>query len=246
MAPRRGESVVLHRLGPRWARISAAWGPLRHHPVARRAARHRVGAAALAVVTGLTVFHLASDGRRLRDGWGRTEQVVVTTRPIAAGEVLDGAVRLEPRPAAVVADGAVHRLPPPGRRATRDLPARRELVAADGAPAGRGPLAAALAPGTAGVTVRLDGSAPPVAPGDRVDVVATAAGPGATDPDPAAASDGAADPTGAPASSWPRLARRATVLEVGDGEVTLAVDEAAAVVTAAVAATGGVTLVVRR
>lgn len=249
MTRRRGESVVLHRLGPWWARNSALLTRLRRHPAAHRAARHRLGAAAMAAVVALVTFHLAVDARHLRDGWGRTVPVAVTTRAVTAGELLDGAVRLERRPAAVVADGASPTLPAPGRRAAHRLPARRELVAGDSAPPGRGPLAAKLPPGTAGVTLRPDGSAPPVAPGDRVDVVATTTGtldaapfpedPGPPDADPA---DGADRRT----TEWPRLARLATVLEVGDGTVTVAVDEAEAVATAAAAATGGATLVVRR
>ena len=237
MPLRHGEPVVLHRFGPWWARTAGALDPLRHHPVARRAARRRLGAAAVAVAVAAITSHLAADGRRLRDGWGRTVPVAITTREVAAGEVLDGAVRLERRPAAVVTEGAPPTLPPVGRRAAHDLPARRELVAGDTAPAGRGPLAAALPVGTAGVTLRLDGPAPEVAPGDRVDVVGEA--PGVLTPDMITPVPAGPDP-------GPRLARRAVVLEVGDGTVTLAVAEADAARTAAAAASGGTTLVVRR
>jgi Flp pilus assembly protein CpaB len=178
-----------------------------------RPAVRRLLVATLSVVTAIVVVALVGGAQAARDRWGRTRPVVVATRDLAAGAALDGgAVVVRDRPLGVVPAGALRTPPPAGTVVRQPIVAGEPVVGARLAPDGltgaaalvpAGQRALAVPPGPAGT--------PPLAVGDRVDVVAVVAGGG-----------GGGDP---PALT---LAERATVVAAGADAVTVAVPERAA------------------
>lgn len=131
--------------------------------------------AAVALTAGL-----AADAAADRRAWGETTAVVVVRRPVPAGAVVgpdDIATRDLPR--ALVPAGSVPAPEAPtvaiGRVAATDLAAGEVLLATRLAPeafsSGRG-----VGPRGRTLAVPLDLPAPPVEAGDRVDLLAPAAG----------------------------------------------------------------------
>jgi Flp pilus assembly protein CpaB len=178
----------------------------------------------VAVTAGVVALQAARAGagaEAARDAWGSSVRVVVVARAVAAGEVIEAAdVAVETRPVAVVPDGAVD-APPVGRVATATLVAGEVVVDARVAPAGLSGVAAVVPEGWRALAVPtstsgLGAPVPPLAAGDRVDLLA---------PDVVAAD--------------------AVVVAVGDGAVTVAVpgDDVAAVAEAL--ATAVVTVALR-
>ena len=121
--------------------------------------------------------HITAQAEAERDAWGTPVTVAVAARDVDGGEVIRAAdVRVEQRPAAVVPDGAVP-APPVGQVATAALVAGEVVVAARVAPAGLSPVAALVPDGWRAVAVPTSSSglgapAPPLAVGDRVDLLA--------------------------------------------------------------------------
>lgn len=187
----------------------------------RRAARHRVLAWTLAVLVGLSVHRTLDGARTQRDAWGATRSVLVAVERIEAGAPFSDRVAIRSLPRAAVPDAAVDAVPT-GRRAARPIGPGEIVTADDLAPTDRGPVAARLPPGTAGVQVVVAGP-PGVVTGDRVDVV------------------GGTDPYG---TGPARLAGDAEVLSVTGDVVTLAVDLSEAAATAGAALGGPVAVVV--
>lgn len=175
-----------------------------------------VGAIAALVLVGTTVRSLWA-AEAARASWSTTTAVVVATRDLPAGTVLDAddldAVRL---PDAVIPDDAALGDPMAVVGATVRSPivAGEAVATARLGARGLGPTAALLPPGWQGVAVPL-GPAPPLIAGDRVRLVAVAGGPG----------------SGVPASV---VAPDAEVLVINEDTLTVAVpdDEVTAVVAA--------------
>ena len=182
---------------------------------ARRPVPYWVLAGALAAVTGVVVAGLVERAASAAARYGDPRPTVVVRSPLPAGHVVEpGDVEVQPRPASFVPGGAL-RAPPVGRVLTAAVVEGEVLVADRVAPDGLGRVAALLPPGTRGVGVPRSPGTPDLEVGDVVDVIA------AFDPAAAAGED---EPAFAVASS-------ATVVDVGDDAVTVAVagDEAARV-----------------
>jgi hypothetical protein len=145
----------------------------------RAAARRRLVAWApvvvLAAAVGLAVTDRARALDETRQRWGTTRTVLVTTGPVAPGDLLDD-TRVQPRalPEPLLPDGASAVLTP-GSRARHALPAGAVVTA--GAVAGTpGSAAAAAVPaGWRGLAVARGDAALPLAAGDAVDVIALGA-----------------------------------------------------------------------
>ena len=178
-----------------------------------------VAAAAGGVAAEAAAIGAEADAER--DAWGTAVSVVVVARDVAAGSTVEAAdVRVERRPAAVVPDDAVTE-PPVGRRATATRVAGEVVVASRLAPAGLSPVAALVPDGAVAVAVPTSASgfgaaAPPLAVGDRVDVLA---------PRPVAVD--------------------AVVVAVGDDALTIAVDAEDAAAVAEAMASSVITVALR-
>jgi len=186
--------------------------------------------AAVAVVTALTVSQLVGKARAEAARYGRLRPVITATRDVPVGQALATAdVEVRRLPAALVPDGAL--------ASPTDANGRTVVVALFGgepvlrrhlAPWGRRGVAALLPAGMGGVTVPAGPAASRLSRGDVVDVLATF--------DPAAAQGH--EPT------FP-VAAGATVLDVAQETVTVAVDPEEAKRVAFAVAKGSVTLVLR-
>jgi len=183
----------------------------------RAAARPGAGRLAAVVLVLVTVAALATSTAGARaDGarWGPTRPVVVAARDLAPGDALgSGDVRVRRLPAAAVPAAAL-RAVPAGAVTTVRLPivAGEAVVPARLAPAGlTGPAALVPAGWRAVAVPRGPAGTPPLAVGDRVDVLAVIEGDGPRDD---ALVEGAtvvatgreADSVAVPAPDAPRLA----------------------------------------
>jgi len=242
MARRRVEIESRHRapldrLGPIADRVRRR---LHVSPLARRILRRRVLGLAMVVVTTAVVHHVVTEADEVRRTWGTTRTVVVAAGPVAAGEPLDaGNTVLERRPDRFVPDGALPELPA-GRRADRDL-VRSEVVTESAlGPRGAGEVASQLPDDTVGVTVSTGDLRPPVAADDVVDLYSVSnayAGP----VDYAGPIDVSAPDTGGSAGPH-RVATSATVIEIVDDQVTVAVAAEDAADLSAASLTGAIAL----
>jgi len=143
-----------------------------------------VGAVAVVVLVGATVRALWA-AEAARQSWSSTTGVVVATRDLAVGSTVDaGDLRVVGLPEAVVPPGAASDDPAElvGATVTDRILAGEAVAPARLSPAGLGPTAALLRPGWRAVAVPLPVAAPPLAPGDRVELVAVAGGPGSGAP----------------------------------------------------------------
>ena len=181
---------------------------------------------ATALAVGWVVSSIVAEADRTRAAWGTTTVVAVATRDIAAGDPLRTAdVELVDRPLAVVPDDALDHVPD-GRVAATAIGAGEVVVAARLAPVGVTGLAATLPAGSRAIAIPVEvGLAPPLAVGDRVDVLVALA--------PEAAGAG---PPGFV------VAAGALVVSVDEGAVTVAVSAPAAPRVAVALGHGAVTL----
>jgi hypothetical protein len=195
-----------------------------------RSSVRRLCVAVLAGATALTVASLLSAAGAARDRWGQTRPVAVATRDLAPGEVVDaGAVEVRDLPVGVLGDAPVAGAPE-GAVVRQPILAGEPVVAARLAPDGLTGAAALVPPGHRAVAVPVGpGGAPPVMQGDLVDVLAVlppgvgaaASGDGGGAGD-GAGGGGAGDGGGEPAL---RLVDGATVVDVTDQAVAVAVPE---------------------
>jgi Flp pilus assembly protein CpaB len=173
-----------------------------------RPALRRTAVGALALVTAFAVVSLIGAAGAARDEWGRSRSVVVAARDLQPGDVVDaGAVTSRHLPDGVVTDAALSEVPT-GAVVRQPILAGEPVVAQRLAPHGLSGLAALVPPGERVVAVPPGpAGSPPVAAGDHVDVLTVLpAGLDADDADPA----------------FP-LVERATVLDVSDQAVSIAV-----------------------
>ena len=178
-----------------------------------RPAVRRLCVAALALTTAVTVASLVVAAADARDRWGNARQVVVATRDLAPGDVVDsGAVEVRDLPERLVTSAALAAAPE-GAVVRQPILAGEPVVASRLAPHGLTGAAALVPPGARAVAVPLGpAGGPPLALGDLVDVLAVL--PGGVDP----GGDGEA-----PAFA---LVEGAVVVDVGEQAVTVAVPAA--------------------
>lgn len=106
------------------------WMPRLRMLLARRPWIYWSFVALLAAGAGLTVAASVADMRRARESWGETAPVLVATRAIAPGEMLDGSVAATQFPVALVPGSAVTDFAP-GAAAIQRITAGEVVVDAD-------------------------------------------------------------------------------------------------------------------
>ena len=203
--------------------------PHRHDPLLalrRRPRYRRVLVAGLAATCGALVAGVVQRAEHAAAAWGERVPVLVATRDLDAGDLLDERnTRVVHHPALLVPDGALAERPD-RRRVADDVFAGEVLHQARLAPAGRSAVAARLPAGTVAVAVPVEpGLAPPLTVGDRVDVLVALGADAAGDGPP-----GFALTVGAP------------VVDVSDTAITIAIPHAAAPRLAVAFGAGAVTL----
>ena len=182
----------------------------------------------LAACTSVTVFRLAAAADARARYWGTHAEVPVASRPVPAGALIQpDDVETRRVPEALLPQSEVVS-DPVGLTAIVPLLPGEVLVEAKLAPAGVRGAAALLEPGQRAVAVPRNETTPPVAVGDRVDVILTF--------DPAGAEGG-----GPPAVV---IAHAAPVLDVSELAVTVGVPAEAAVKVAFGAAQTALSLAV--
>lgn len=127
---------------------------------------------ALGGLSGTVAAATVHDADQARAEWGRSTTVLVAARDLVAGERLDGSnTRLEQHPAPLVPRAALAAVPDDGR--VREPVYEGEVLRAERlAPRGVSAVAARLPEGTLAVAVPAEpGTTPPLAVGDRVDVL---------------------------------------------------------------------------
>jgi Flp pilus assembly protein CpaB len=181
----------------------------------------------VALAAGWLAAAVVAHAERTRAGWGATEAVVVVEHARRAGDELrPGDVTVVERPRAMVPADALEALPP-GAALRADVVAGEVLVASRLAPSGLTGVAAMLPPGTRAVAIPTEaGLTPPLAPGDRVDVLVALPAEAAGDGPPGfavatgalvVAVDDAGATVAVPRDTAPRVA-----VALGQGAVTLA------------------------
>lgn len=181
---------------------------------------------ASAAATGLSVSHVLGTAEATRRAWGSTEPVLVVRHDLGAGSTLSALdVELVDFPAGLAPAGALDELPD-GAVTRVDLSAGEPLLPRRLAGHDLSPVAAALPQGTRAVAIPTEpGTAPPLADGDRVDVLVVVATEAAGDGPPGFA-----------------IATDALVVSVDDDAVTVAVERDEAPRVAAALGLGAVTL----
>ncbi len=193
---------------------------MRRFRLRRSAAAYWTVAIALAVVTGVFIAGLIRDAEESAARYGTTRPVLVARRSVPAGTVLrPGDVTEREMPIAFLPAGPLARSPV-GHATVVPLIAGEVLLAAKLAPTGLRGVAALLRGDERALAVPVGPGTPPLAVGDRVDVLAT---------DP---SDG----------TTTVVARAARVVGADDRAVTVAVLPAEAPAVAAALAAATVTL----
>lgn len=203
--------------------------PVRARRALVRPVVRRVGVAALAVVTAWAVTSLVAAAGAARDQWGATRSVVVATRDMGPGDVVDdGAVEVRDLPRAVVGEAALTEAPV-GAVVRHPILAGEPVAAARLAPDGLTGVAALVPAGERAVAVPVGpAGVPPLAVGDLVDLVTVV---------PAGGSEaGTGDD---PAFT---LVERAVVLAVAEQAITVAVPDQDAPRVAWAVANGAVVL----
>jgi Flp pilus assembly protein CpaB len=207
----------------------------RAHPAGALARYRHLGSWALTAVLALaaggataTIVGRAADAER---AWGERRPVAMADRDLAPGDVIAGAdVTRRPLPLALIPRAGVD--DPVGRVVTAPIVAG-EPVVEDRLAGPDDTGAAALVPdGHAAVAVALDAPAPPLRIGDRVDLVA----PGAL------GALGGPTVDGGPGTAR-RVTRGATVVDVGETAVTVAVADDDVTTVAAATLQGPVAVV---
>ncbi len=200
----------------------------------KRALLWYLAAAALAVTTGLAVQGALARASQAEAAYGQTRAVVVVTQTVDAGQALTvDDVEVRPWPQALAPDDALDAAPT-GRTALVDLVAGEPLLAHRVSGDGASGAAALIGPGQRAVPVPLAVPGLPLAAGDRVDVLAGGA------------------PGGGPAGDLPVdvggadvVAADATVVDLAEEVVVLAVERTAAADIAAALTQGPVVVALR-
>ena len=195
------------------ARVSRYRSRVEQSSLARRVLSRRLLVLMVAITVGWQVTSQLNAAQRAQRSWGNSTAVLMTARPLQAGELLDSAsVRIEQIPTRFLPDGALVELPLNSR--ARIAVSKGEILLQSRVSAvGAGALSATLTTETQAVTLSLGEAPAPVQVGDIVDVisVSTAAnrlGYGALQGDEI---------------ETERVATAAQVIQVTQGQATLAV-----------------------
>jgi Flp pilus assembly protein CpaB len=202
--------------------VSSPFFPVvRARRLATRPWVRRAAVAVLALVTGLVVASLVRSGDAARRDWGTTRPVAVATRDLAAGDVLAAdAVAVRDLPRALVPAAALAAAPAAGAVVRQPIASGEALVAARLAPDGLQGAAALVPAGHRAVAVPIGPSgAPPLGPGDLVDVLAVVSAAPTSSGESAAALTSVDRPPAFP------LVERAAVVAVEDDTVSVGVPE---------------------
>lgn len=198
-----------------------------HPRLPRRALPWYLAAVLLTVLTAGFVHGALQRAAAAEAGYGTTRPVVVATAVVEVGRPIDPAVaEVRALPRALVPDGALDEVPV-GRRALVALSAGEVVLAhrvSGSSAAGPGGL---LEPGQRAVPVPVAVPGLPLAPGDRIDLVAGGA------PGGGVVGDLPVGPTGPDV-----VATDARVLVAGDETVVVAVEAVTAAEVAAALTTG--------
>lgn len=161
----------------------------------------------LVVATVVGVSRQSERRQQFAESYGELREVPVAVALVRPGEPLDaGAVRRELRPSGSVPPGAVADLADGAVAAAAIYPG--EVIHAERVVGSGGGLSGRLAPGTAAVSVPTSYGVPPVRPGDRVNLIAVYD-----------------TLTGDSAPEARSVAHHATVVELEDDAVTVAISE---------------------
>lgn len=195
----------------------------------RRPAAYWTVVALLAVVTVLGASRQSNRQQQLADTYGDLREVPVAVTLIRPGEALgDDVVRWEQRPATAVPAGTAVDLADEAVASAAIYPG--EVVHAERVAGSGSGLSGRLAPDVAAVSVPAAYGVPPVQPGDRVHLIAvfdTALGNG----------------TGSTTPTAVTVARHATVVELDEEAVTVAIRTAEVETTVAALVWGAVAVV---
>jgi len=139
--------------------------------LARRVLSRRLLVLAVAITVGWQVTSQLNAAQRAQHSWGNSTAVIMTARPLKAGELIDSAsVRIEQIPTRFLPDGALVELPL-NSRVRIDVSKGEILLEGRVSAVGAGALAATLTTQTQAVTLSLGEAPAPVQVGDIVDVI---------------------------------------------------------------------------
>jgi Flp pilus assembly protein CpaB len=139
--------------------------------LARRVLSRRLLVLAVAITVGWQVTSQLNAAQRAQYSWGNSTAVIMAARPLKAGELIDSAsVRVEQIPTRFLPDGALVELPLNSR--VRIAVSKGEILLRGRVSAvGAGALSATLTTQTQAVTLSLGEAPAPVQVGDIVDVI---------------------------------------------------------------------------
>ena len=195
------------------ARLSQYRSRVEQSSLARRVLSRRLLVLVVALTVGWQVTGQLKAAQRAQQSWGNSTAVVMAARPLKAGELIDSAsVRVEQIPTRLLPDGALVELPL-DRRARIEVAKGEILLQSRVSAVGAGALGATLTADTQAVTLSLGEAPAPVQVGDIVDVISVRTTAIGLD---YGAGQGAEVETD-------RVATAAQVIQVTQGQATLAV-----------------------
>ncbi|MEX0767739.1 MAG: SAF domain-containing protein [Microthrixaceae bacterium] len=230
-----GLSNALRQLANRLARCRSR---LEQSSLARRVLATRLLVLLIALTVGWQVRSQLLAARSAQASWGISGEVFVATRPLKPGEVLDSSsVRQDKMPVRFIPPSALIKFPV-DRRAKVAIAAGEILLSSRIAAPGTGALGATLMPQTQAVTISLGEAPAPLQVGDIVDVLSVATQGLSLD------ADSGLDTQTRDAVLAQRVARSAEVLQVSQGQTTLAVRTVQVDALVSAAATTPISLVI--
>ena len=207
--------------------------------LARRVLSRRLVALFVALVVGWHVTAQLRAAEHTKQSWGKSTAVLVAARPLEPGEILDSsAARIEQMPRRFVPEGALFELPT-DRRVTLATSAGEILLRSRVSAVGAGAIGSTLTAKTQAVTISLGEAPAPVQPGDLVDVISVR-----TDSAGSDVSSSDSPRRGEGGLGAERVAESAVVLQVAQGQATLAVQSKQVEALVAAAASVPISLVI--
>lgn len=223
----------------------------------RRALTRRALTMAVVVSVAVVGARQIDAANRSERAWGDLVEVIVLTRDVAAGELVEpSAFETRRWPRSLVPHGAVRRVPSDSRRVTTSIVEGEVMLQSRWRRSG-GAWAASLNRGESAVQVPLPAPLDGLAPGDRVDVATTAVSlrTPAGSPGDAPGVDAFADEVplhpedyrsnGTDEGANLVITRDARVLAVGPSTATIAVSSVDGPATASAAMSGSIALIIK-
>lgn len=195
------------------ARVSHYRSRVEQSSLARRVLSRRLVVLVVAITVGWQVTSQLNAAQRAQHSWGNSSAVLMAVRPLKAGDLIDSAsVRIEQIPTRFLPDGALVELPL-NRRVRIAVSTGEILLQSRVSATGAGALSATLTTETQAVTLSLGEAPAPVQIGDLVDVISVSTA--ATGLDYGALHGDEIETE--------RVATAAQVIQVTQGQATLAV-----------------------